>query len=219
MDKPRKDLTFQQLDEQVDAYIKITEDAPPSAVERWSFAIALFAAGFALLIGNIADGPIASYATWIGLAVEILAFAVFLIRFIKRNWKIFRQSRRSYAIDLDGDYGEFLKFVNWLKTFCPVELSQKLRYVRGRKNSMIYRLGLLTGGVERLGVLPVLVALYLQFKDWEFGDWESIGQINVVGGSLLWILLLLYAAGWWLIGLKTRLDTYETLLAEATNDS
>jgi hypothetical protein len=84
---------------------------------------------------------------------------------------------------------------------------------------MTFRLGLLTGGVERLGVLPVLIALYFQFKDWKFGYWQALGQVNLAGGLLLWALLLLYLGGWWLIRLKLRLDTYEMLLAEAVRRS
>lgn len=37
----------------------------------------------------------------------------------------------------------------------------------------------------------------------------------MVGGLLLWMLLLTYLGTWWLAGLKSRVDLYEILLAEA----
>lgn len=114
---------------------------------------------------------------------------------------------------------EYRRFVEWLHAYGPDELSRKLQYIRDRRSSMTFRLGLLTGGVERLGVLPVLIALYFQFKDWRFGDWQALGQVNLAGGLLLWALLLLYLGGWWLIRLKLRLDTYEMLLTEAIRGS
>ncbi|SDQ25891.1 hypothetical protein [Pseudoxanthomonas sp. CF125] len=218
MDNRREHLTFEQLDAKVDEYIKETNDAPPGHIERWSFALGLFSAGMASLIGTLVDGWTGVRIVRIGLILELAFFAISMAAFIRRNWKMFHASKRSYAKELDHDYGEYMRFLDWLRSYKEEDLSRKLMYIRDRKGSMTFRLGLLTGGVERLGVLPVLVALYFQFKDWEFGDWEALGQVNLAAGLLLWALLLLYLGGWWLIRLKLRLDTYEILLAEATRD-
>ena len=80
---------------------------------------------------------------------------------------------------------------------------------------MSYRLGLAMGGIERLGVFPVLIALYLQFKDWKWGDWAALADVNLVAGLLIWAMVLLYGVGWILIGLKVRLDTYQSILEES----
>ena len=211
----RSHLTFEQLDTKVDEYVKETEDAPPGKVERWSFAMGLFAAGAASLGGTLVGGTAGAYIVLVGFLLELVGLGVSLAQFLRRNWSSFRESMRNYAKELDHDYGEYLKFVRWLQTHGPDELSRKLQYIRDRKGSMTFRLGLLTGGIERLGVFPVLIALYFQFKDWKFGDWQALGQVNLAGGLLLWALLLLYLGGWWLVRLKLRLDTYEMLLAEA----
>jgi len=39
-----------------------------------------------------------------------------------------------------------------------------------------------------------------------------------VAGLLIWMMVLLYAAGWLLIGLRTRLDTYVHLLESALQE-
>lgn len=211
----KKHLTFEQLDMKVDGYIKATEDAAPGKVERWSFAVGVFVAGAASLGGTLIGGSVGAYVVWVGLLLELIGLGISLMQFLRRNWKSFRESKRTYAKELDHDYGEYLRFVRWLQTYGPDELSRKLQYIRDRRSSMTFRLGLLTGGVERLGVLPVLIALYFQFKDWQFGDWQALGQVNLAGGLLLWALLLLYLGGWWLIRLRLRLDTFEMLLTEA----
>jgi len=218
MDNRKDHLTFEQLDAKVDEYIKETDDAPPGSVERWTFALGLFSAGMASLIGTVVDGWLGVRIVRIGLILELTFFAISMAAFFRRNWKVFRAAKRNYARDLDHDYGEYMRFLDWLRGYKEEDLSRKLRYIRDRKSSMTFRLGLLTGGIERLGVLPVFVALYFQFKDWEFGNWQAFGQINLIAGLLLWALLLLYLAGWWLIRLRLRLDTYEVLLAEATRD-
>ncbi len=213
-----KHPTFEQLDAKVDEYVKETEDAPPGKVERWAFAFGLFAAGAASLGGVLVGGHTGVVIVRIGLILELAGLGISLIAFLCRNWSSFRDSKRNYAKELDHDYGEYFRFVEWLRGYDAAELSRKLQYVRDRKSSMTFRLGLLTGGIERLGVLPVLVALYFQFKDWEFGDWQAFGQVNLAGGLLLWALLLLYLGGWWLIRLRLRLDTYEMLISEAIRE-
>jgi hypothetical protein len=72
--------------------------------------------------------------------------------------------------------------------------------------------------VNRLGILPLLAILYLQLKDWRFGDWQALAQVHVVGGLLLWALFLAYLLSWWLVGLSTRWDAYEALLIEAAHE-
>lgn len=76
-------------------------------------------------------------------------------------------------------------------------------------------MGLFSGGMERLGFVPVLALLYVQFKDWKLGDWGAFAKINAVGAVLLWGLLLSYLASWWGVSRKTRVDPYESLLREA----
>lgn len=90
-----------------------------------------------------------------------------------------------------------------------------LRFASALRDRMNERMGLVYGGFQRLGVFPMLVALYLQFRNWKWGDWASAFDVNLVAGLLIWMMVLLYAAGWLLIGLRTRVDTYVNLLESA----
>ncbi len=87
--------------------------------------------------------------------------------------------------------------------------------MRDRRTNMHDRLGLFTGGIEKLGFMPVLLALYLQLKDWRFGDWTVLSKITLIQGVLAFTLLFAFAMSWHLIRLRIRVQSYEQLLAEA----
>ncbi len=87
--------------------------------------------------------------------------------------------------------------------------------MRDRRTNMHDRLGLFTGGIEKLGFMPVLLALYLQLKDWRIGDWTVLSKITLIQGVLAFTLLLAFAMSWHLIRLRIRVQSYEQLLAEA----
>lgn len=69
---------------------------------------------------------------------------------------------------------------------------------------------MLTGSIEKLGALPVVIALYLQFKD---RHWPPHP-----GGVEIFLIFVL-AFGYWLsltqISTRLRLQLYETLLRKA----
>ncbi len=210
----RRTLSFADVDWRIEDYLESSARRPPGPVERWSFGIGLLAAGVGSLLAMLVGGPPGLRIVQAALALECAGLWLSLCLMIKREWRMLRQAKRDFAEELDADYIKYRECVVWLCDYPDAEVARRLRYVRDRKSAMGYRLGLVTGGVERMGILPVLVALYLQFRDWEFGNWNALGQVNVVGGLLLWALLLVYVASWYVIGLKGRLDAYDFLLSE-----
>jgi len=85
-------------------------------------------------------------------------------------------------------------------------LSQRAKVFASVPHGSLYGWRAATGG------LVVLAILYVQFKDWRFGDWQALGQIHALGGLLLWALFLIYLLSWWAVGLGTRWEAYEALL-------
>lgn len=207
-------VTFDDLSERVDDYIQRTGESRPGRVERWSFATVFFSAGLGILFGQLVVDVTGLVVACGALVIECVAVVTYLVLMIRRQWKGFRHAHRSFAKGLDHDYVIFHECVSWLSQFPDAEIGRKLRYVRDRRQMMSHRLGLFTGGLERLGILPLIVVLYLQFKDWTFGDWGALSHVNLLGGLLLWALLLAYGVAWFLVRLRTRLDAYEALLAE-----
>jgi hypothetical protein len=215
MSNERK-LSFESIDEQIEKYVQMqnTRDRASQA-ERWWFAIGLFAIGVCMPIGTYVGGIAGVRVLQAGIAVECLGLGLSLMLMVRREWKTFVESRRTFAKELDQDFRKYREYVNWLRKFPRKDIQQRLRFIEARRNTMMYRMGLFTGGFERLGVIPVLVVLYVQFKDWKFGDWDALGKVNVVGGLMLWALLLCYLGSWWLVGLRSRIEAYETLMREA----
>lgn len=208
-------LDFAHLERRVSQALLNTADPSPEALERWSFALGFFLAGIASLAGTLVGGLYGLRIVQAGLILELVGLLVSVICLVRREWRTFAHKHVGFASALDRDFDELQKMLTWLRTFPHEERARRLRFLGGRKATFAYRFGLIVGGVERLGVLPVLAVLYLQFKDWEFGDWEALGRVHMVGGLLLWMLLLTYLGAWWLAGLKGRVDLYEILLTEA----
>lgn len=214
----KEQLTFQLMNSMLDDFMKKNFSPPAGTVERWAFRLGLLGAAFGMLSGVFLPNRTGLLLTNIGLSVEVAGFGVSLVLMAFREWNNFRHSRRTYAQELDHDYVLYREYVAALRKFPEKEREARLRYVRDRRQVMTQRMGLFLGGLEKLGVLPLLVALYIQFKDWEWGDWNALTQINAVQGLLIWALFLCYAAGWHLISLRSRIDAYELLLAEANQE-
>lgn len=219
MKSPQVPLTFELLHREVEQYVKQSSRDLPGLVERCAFWIGWAGAGFGLVAASTAPRwfsaeSVLPYAK-AGLLIEITGFAVALALMFTRELPKLWRARRQHAEEMEVDFKKYREIVAWLRSY-PLDVRQRRhRFVRSLKNNMTYRLGLATGGVERLGIFPVLVALYFQFKDWEWGNWAALGEVNLVGGLLIWAMVLLYGLGWMLVGLKVRLDTYESLLEES----
>lgn len=216
------ELTFSWLHAKVAGYVAHSLTPRPSPWERYALWVALGAAGVGLLVGSLspqvlAPGP-AAVALRACLVVELAAFAVYLGLMIARELPQFRKPRLTHAAEMDSDFTYWQGMVNELRLFPRRQREAKLRFASALRMRMNERMGLLYGGIQRLGIFPVLIALYLQFRTWKWGDWAAAFDVNLVAGLLIWMMVLLYAAGWLLIGLRTRLDTYVHLLESALQE-
>lgn len=212
-------LSYQLMNNMLDDFMKKEFSPGAGRVERWAFRIGLFGAAVGMLLGMLFANATGLLFAKIGLWVEISGFGLSLLLMGVREWKNFRHARKAYASQLDHDYVLYQDFVAELRKFPMKDRESRLRYIRDRRQVMTHRLGVFTGGIEKLGVIPLLLGLYLQFKDWRWGDWDALAQVNLVQGLLIWALFLCYAAGWHLVALRSRIDSYELLLAEANYDA
>lgn len=208
-------LGFDVLNRKFEEYISQTDDSGPGSLERWSFRAALVAAAISMLSGSFLSGKVGLYAAAISVVIELVGMGTSVVLMLKREVPRFRRGRAIYAESLERDYRMYGDMLYWLDGFSKSEVSARLRYISTRKRLMTFRAGLVLGGLERLGVLPVLVALYFQFRDWKWGDWDSLASVNLVEGLLIFAIFTLYFMGWHLASLRTRLDSLEALLTES----
>ncbi|WDS34765.1 hypothetical protein [Pseudoxanthomonas sp.] len=209
------DLSFPSLAAAIARYLQVTEQNPAGRVERWLFAIGLMGAGIGMLLGSLLDGKAGLVFAVGGLAVELIGLLSAVALQIKREWNSFRHAYTHHAAQMEQEFHQYHEIVAALRTFPLEQRLQREAFARDRRTYMHERLGLFTGGMERLGVMPVLLALYLQLKDWHVDDWSVLGDITLVQGVLAFFLLFAYALSWHLISLRTRVQRYEQLLVEA----
>lgn len=211
-------LTYALIEKKIDQYAKDVGDDKPGVVERLAFWTTMVLWMPLLLAAQF----VKSRATLLVLAactvLLLIALGVGMVCFVRREWRTFHRRHDKLSRELDRDYDQWRELVTAMRRFPRAELARRLRYLSTRKSSLAYRMGLVTGSVQRLGILPLLAILYVQFKDWRFGDWQAFGQVHMLGGLLLWALFLTYLLSWWAVGLGTRWDAYEVLLIEATCD-
>ena len=215
----REALSYERLEKEFAGYVRVTEKQEQAPlIERVLWCLGFLAAGFGSLIGVVLANETGLKVIRTGLVIEISAFVAASALFIIRKWAAIRESHRAFAVECDGDFAKYQQLVQWLRQFSRVSQEKRLRYVNLRRGRMGERLEIFSGGMNKLGVLPVIAILYYQFKDWEFGDWQSLSQVNALGGLLLWTLLLSYLAAWALARLKFRLDSYASALEESLVD-
>ncbi|WP_447896842.1 hypothetical protein [Stenotrophomonas acidaminiphila] len=210
-----QELSFPALNAALDDYLARTDGTKAGPWERWSLIVGLAGAGLAMLLGSALSGKAGVAVTQLGLAVELLGLGTSMCLRIRREWRQFRDARREHAREIEEGYTQYQQLVQQLRAFPLEQRRRRLRYIRDRRTTMHERLGLFTGGMERLGILPLLVALYLQFKDWRWGNWNAFANITLVQGAFAFWILVAYALSWYLVHLRARVQAYELLLAEA----
>ncbi len=215
----RRDFGFVLMEQMLEKFHADREEGRAGPWERRLFAAGMLGAAVGMLGGTLLPPTVGAWVAVLGLGMELAGLGASLGLMIKREWRGFRHATRSYAEELERDFALYQRNVAQMRAFPLIERQARLRYIGDRRRVMQHRLGLMTGGMERLGVLPVIVALYFQFKDWKWGDWHMLAEINLVQGLIIWMLLLLYAAGWYLIRLHSRAEAYELLLAESCRES
>lgn len=225
MQKPREDLgdqalslqsiEFPDLNKVLDQLVQRANGPKANRWERWSLIFGLAGASIGLLLGTTLPGKFGLVALYGGLLIEMSGFALHIALVVKRDWRQFRHARVYHAEDLETGYQQHQEIVELLRQFSFEQRQRRLRYVQQKRATMHERLGLFVGGMERLGVVPLLLAFYLQFKDWQWGDLKALGSITFTQALLAFALMLAYAMFWHLIFLRVRVQAYESLLAEA----
>ncbi|WP_414494771.1 hypothetical protein [Stenotrophomonas maltophilia] len=211
-----QELTFQWLYQRVQGLVEHSIYPKAGRVEMWAFRGGLVAAIIGVLFGQIPDGrlpvDVVLQVVVACLAIEIAGFIVGGVLAARRGVRQFSQPRLSHAMEMDTDFAHWQAVVTELREFPRTERERRLRYVSSLRINMIERMGMMYGGLQRLGPFPLLIALYLQFRGWKWGDWAGAFDVSLLGALLIFGMVLLYAVGWMLIGLRIRLDTYVALL-------
>lgn len=216
----KEELTFQWLHQRVQGLVDHSIYPKAGRVEKGSFRVAMVAAGIGILTGFLPAEWLPDGAWLIAacLLVELSGFALGGLLAARREIRQYSQPRLSHAREMDSNFAHWHAVVADLRQFPRTLREQRLRYVSSLRTQMIDRMGLMYGGLQRLGPFPLLVALYLQFRGWKWGDWGALFDVGWVGALLIFAMTLLYLMGWVLIGQRIRLDTYVALLEASVQE-
>jgi len=147
------------------------------------------------------------------LVVELAAFAVaWTADFPTLNLRPSKE-RQEYAETLDYDLPHHLELIAWLKTFPRERREVMSAFAAHRLDRFRSKLPLLTGNMEKLGFLPLATALFLQFKSMAMPTHVNWAEIILIGA-----LMLIYWLSMLQLGLRFRLEFYDTLLKMALTD-
>ncbi|GGA39851.1 hypothetical protein [Dyella nitratireducens] len=209
-------FSFKWLEERVAEYAQDADDAVMTPFERYAMIGVVVIGGLSILTNLLLHNQLGLRIMQIDALLQWAFVLAFLMRISYRAWRAYRRQYMDIATELDSFYVRYQHVVDDLRTYPASEVAKHLRYIRDRKASLIYRHALLSGGMEKIGILPLLALLYFQLKDWSFGDWKGLLEhVHLVGCLLLWVLLITYGIAWWVVRAKGRLDVYEALLTEA----
>ncbi|WP_223202837.1 hypothetical protein [Stenotrophomonas sp. 169] len=215
-------LTFDWLYQQVQRYAKHSVYPQASRIERWSFRIGLLAAAIGIIAGvtpaRWLDPTVALPVTLVCVCVEIGGFLLGFVLQARRDLRQYTQPRLSHAKEMDADFAHWRELVQRLHAFPRQQREERLRFVSTLRTGMTDRMGMMYGGLQRLGPFPLLIALYLQFRHWQWGDWSAVFDVTFIEAVLIVAMVLLYAVGWLLVGLRVRLDTYVSLLEASLHE-
>lgn len=205
-------LTFSALNERIDALPDHESLAiAPTRRQKWGFVLG-FAAGFlGLIVGKLLPSSMVTiFFTAAMLVIEIVALAIALIP--RRPWRIpsFVSERREYAEQMDFDQHHYDKLIAWLSTFPKPRLQAMADYASQRHERLTDKYPLMSGALDKLGALPVVAALYLQFKDlhWPL----RLSWLEIMLGAAL---VGLYWGSLLLASVRFRAQLFATLLAKA----
>ncbi|RUL67100.1 hypothetical protein EKH79_00395 [Dyella dinghuensis] len=186
-------------------------------LDRYAILGAILCGALGALCGLLFRDQLGLRLMQVGLVLEWLFVAAFLVSNVRQAWLGYRHQYKTSARELDEHLRQYSTIVDAVRQYPLPVIATHLRYIRDRKSIFVYRHGLISGGIDKLGILPVLVAMYLQFKDWSFGDWKGmLDHVHWLGVVLLTALLMTYALSWWGVRAKGRFDLYEAVLAEAS---
>lgn len=185
-----------------------------SGRQHWGYIIGFVAGFIGLLAAKIF--PSSNIALWFTAVMLIVVVGGLLLAIFPRgswrNWKLpgFASERREFAEQLDFDLYHYQQVIAWLGSFPKERLQAMAQYASQRHDSLKDKHPLISGGLEKLGALPVAAVLYLQFKDLHWPPqptWpEFFLGVAIVG--LCWDSLLL-------VSVRFRTQLFTLLLTQA----
>ncbi len=130
--------------------------------------------------------------------------------YTRHQFSSMRSPMKNFALELDHDLPHYHGILDWLQAQPLNDLERHAQMTRFRRERFTQKLPLLAGGVTTLGLIPVILALYLQAKEFVAG--RHLTWLDFIAGLLL---LLMYGLSWLSALMKSRLEAMDMYLQDA----
>jgi hypothetical protein len=205
-------FSFSALESEISTHLPDNSD-PDKDLQALISAIGMVVSYAGIqLINTFFPSKVPSWFTFLLVVIAIISMFWLLYATVKKELREIRDRHRISAIELDEQSEGFKKVVAWLRFFPATILEEKLDFIQKKMETIELRSAALFGNLERFGLLAVLVALYLQFKDATI-SWPP----NITFSSLILsaAILSVYFGSAWTTSYKWQLNTYRQLLQMA----
>lgn len=212
-DKP--ELTFTQLDAEIEAL----PEGPVASLNQPAWTRWWTIAGVAGMVVGLSPTLLLQWmepAWWmvtvaqLGLVVTVVGFAP---GFVRNVWVLARESRRhrrGLIEQFDHDTLQFRELSERLSAYPRDVLERQRRFARMGHERLGSRLVMMLGGIERLGLLPLLLSLFIVLR-----NWQDLLALPFWLAFLAAMAAILWLLGWAGAEFRRRLQLYEFILDEA----
>lgn len=203
----------------IEARIHEMPDGPIAALNtpRWAVALNLIGAGGAI-IGLLPSLlmrvlPPQEWMAMLPLSGAAVMVGACALPFVRSVWMLVRQFSRptkSIVEQMDHDREVMGELTRWLARYPKPAIADHLRFAQHMQVQMQSKVGLLVGGMDKLGIVPAAVSAAIVIQN-AFANAQPP----------LWLLIVgIFLALLWVIGVLTsfarlRVQVFETLLAGA----
>lgn len=146
-----------------------------------------------------------------GLWIAIVASAPGFVRNVAVMALSLYRWRTDQVQQLDHDLDQFRELRRWLSQFSVEACTEALHFARRNRERLASKLGLIAGSMEKLGLLPVAVALAVQLK----ASHVELGATPLWQIELAIFLAVIYAIGIMASLMRLRLELYEMVLSDS----
>lgn len=190
---------------------RLAEGGPkdPLKLKRDGWVAGVMVLGVLMTVPSMfgASGDVIAWITLIGLVLELCGFGVLAYRQIRDTVPEFKDAKRKFAVELDTQFVEHQSLLAWLRSLSQAERDRRLAYVESRLESMSLRYPIVFGAVDKLGFLPLLVGVFVQ--------WQAIERVSITVGLLAFFILALYGMALWMTRFRLQMQSYARLLRTA----
>lgn len=115
----------------------------------------------------------------------------------------------------DHDLAQFRELRTWLQTFPRAELEAHRNFAKFAYERLGSKLVLLIGGIERAGILPVLVAAFFLLREVDGLGVASLAEVPLWQGVLAPFLIITWWIGVMAVRMRLTHELYAMVLTDA----